>query len=88
MMKWRVTQVCRCSSNREDVGFRFHERLAYRIDALIQGEFQAVMVVIGKGGDAKVDSRQVESFAGPQLTADNDPACDLILLHDGRLPSE
>jgi hypothetical protein len=42
--------------------------------AVFRSKFQPLAVTIGKGADAKIDSRKVESFAGPELAAHLDSA--------------
>ena len=60
---------------------RFHERLAHRVHAVLQGEFQAGAVVVGERADAEIDARQVEALPGTQLAADRDFAVHVVACH-------
>ena len=50
-----------------DVGRRLHERLAHRVHAVLQREFETGAVVFGERADAQVDARQVQPLAGAQF---------------------
>ncbi len=69
-----VIEVLGRFANGVDVRPGLDKGLTDRIDAVFRGELQALVVALGKGADAEIDARQVEPFAGPEFSADQDTA--------------
>src|SRR2546423_10182432 len=52
--------------------------MAHRVDTFFKREFKARPVMLRKSADPKIDSWEVDSFARPQLTANNNSTLHIV----------
>ncbi len=75
-----IAQRVSSPAHRCDVVAGLDKGLADRVNSFFRGELQAFMVTFGEGADSEIYAGEIQSLAGPQLSARNHPAENLIAL--------
>ncbi len=76
-----AARLGRRGPHRLDIDGRADERLADRVDSLLEGETQALAVAGGERRNAQVDAGQVQTLARAQFAARHHPAEHVLARH-------